>query len=231
MADFSTWPEAGPVTEVCCGPCTIPHHHLTFDWLKHIPDLARTSRHRHPSPHCELDFDIVFQSTNLRSTVALWSQSRHAQWPPHSALPSSAAPSPVCREHPPPPPCPHSDSPATHRDHPSSCSSELHSRPPPSAPFSPPFLRQSRAPSTTLRRCLTQSPATAATIGLSRGNITSESWQRMRHRTLTPYALYRLVSAALVPITVAPFAAGSLSPLIDGTLIGLLIIHTYIGFQ
>nr|POE79867.1 succinate dehydrogenase [ubiquinone] cytochrome b small subunit, mitochondrial [Quercus suber]POF05258.1 succinate dehydrogenase [ubiquinone] cytochrome b small subunit, mitochondrial [Quercus suber] len=41
----------------------------------------------------------------------------------------------------------------------------------------------------------------------------------------------RLISAALVPITVAPFAAGSLSPLIDGTFIGLIIIHSYIGFQ
>ncbi|KAK0260183.1 membrane anchor subunit of succinate dehydrogenase, Sdh4 [Friedmanniomyces endolithicus] len=41
----------------------------------------------------------------------------------------------------------------------------------------------------------------------------------------------RLVSAALLPITIAPFAAGSLSPLLDGTFIGLIIVHTYIGFQ
>ncbi|KAF2765692.1 succinate dehydrogenase flavo protein subunit, partial [Teratosphaeria nubilosa] len=41
----------------------------------------------------------------------------------------------------------------------------------------------------------------------------------------------RLISAALVPLTVAPFAAGSLSPLLDGTLIGLTIIHSFIGFQ
>ncbi|KAK1048615.1 membrane anchor subunit of succinate dehydrogenase, Sdh4 [Friedmanniomyces endolithicus] len=41
----------------------------------------------------------------------------------------------------------------------------------------------------------------------------------------------RLVSAALLPITIAPFAAGSLSPLLDGTFIGLIIVHTFIGFQ
>ncbi len=41
----------------------------------------------------------------------------------------------------------------------------------------------------------------------------------------------RLVSAALLPITVAPFAAGSLSPLLDGTFIGLIIVHSFIGFQ
>lgn len=41
----------------------------------------------------------------------------------------------------------------------------------------------------------------------------------------------RLLSAALVPITIAPFAAGSLSPLIDGTFIGMMLIHSYIGFQ
>lgn len=41
----------------------------------------------------------------------------------------------------------------------------------------------------------------------------------------------RLVSAALIPVTIAPFAAGALNPLLDGTLIGLTLIHTYIGFQ
>ncbi|KAF2169390.1 hypothetical protein M409DRAFT_65069 [Zasmidium cellare ATCC 36951] len=41
----------------------------------------------------------------------------------------------------------------------------------------------------------------------------------------------RLVSAALLPITIMPFAVGSLNPVLDGTFIGLIIIHTYIGFQ
>lgn len=41
----------------------------------------------------------------------------------------------------------------------------------------------------------------------------------------------RLVSAALIPMTILPFAAGSLNPLLDGTLISLIIVHSYIGFQ
>jgi succinate dehydrogenase (ubiquinone) membrane anchor subunit len=41
----------------------------------------------------------------------------------------------------------------------------------------------------------------------------------------------RLVSVGLIPITILPFAVGSLNPLLDGTLISLIIVHTYIGFQ
>ncbi|KXS97353.1 hypothetical protein AC578_10730 [Pseudocercospora eumusae] len=41
----------------------------------------------------------------------------------------------------------------------------------------------------------------------------------------------RLVSVGLIPVTIMPFAVGSLNPLLDGTLIGLIILHTYIGFQ
>ncbi|KAF2857681.1 hypothetical protein K470DRAFT_260578 [Piedraia hortae CBS 480.64] len=41
----------------------------------------------------------------------------------------------------------------------------------------------------------------------------------------------RLLSASLLPITIAPYAAGVFSPLMDGTFVGLLIIHSYIGFQ
>jgi len=41
----------------------------------------------------------------------------------------------------------------------------------------------------------------------------------------------RLISAAILPITVAPFAAGSLNPLMDGLFIGLILIHSHIGFQ
>merc|ERR1711939_448543 len=41
----------------------------------------------------------------------------------------------------------------------------------------------------------------------------------------------RIVSIGVLPLTVAPFAAGSLSPLLDGAFISLLIIHTYTGFQ
>ncbi|EME46794.1 hypothetical protein DOTSEDRAFT_70689 [Dothistroma septosporum NZE10] len=45
------------------------------------------------------------------------------------------------------------------------------------------------------------------------------------------WSMERLVSVALIPVTIAPFAAGALNPLLDGTLIGLTLIHTYIGFQ
>ncbi|WPH04977.1 succinate dehydrogenase flavoprotein subunit [Acrodontium crateriforme] len=41
----------------------------------------------------------------------------------------------------------------------------------------------------------------------------------------------RIISVGLIPLTVAPFAAGSLSPLLDGTLCGLIILHTYLGFS
>jgi len=41
----------------------------------------------------------------------------------------------------------------------------------------------------------------------------------------------RLMSAALIPITIAPFAAGSLNPVLDATLCAGIIIHSHIGFQ
>ncbi|KAH8197605.1 hypothetical protein TruAng_008237 [Truncatella angustata] len=41
----------------------------------------------------------------------------------------------------------------------------------------------------------------------------------------------RLLAASLVPITVAPFAAGSLNPVLDATLVGMIVIHSHTGFQ
>lgn len=41
----------------------------------------------------------------------------------------------------------------------------------------------------------------------------------------------RLASAALIPLTVAPFAAGSLNPITDAALCALILIHSHIGFQ
>ncbi|KAH6664091.1 CybS-domain-containing protein [Halenospora varia] len=41
----------------------------------------------------------------------------------------------------------------------------------------------------------------------------------------------RLVSAGLVPITLAPFAAGSLNPMTDAILCGAILIHSHIGFE
>ncbi|EPE24632.1 Fumarate reductase respiratory complex transmembrane subunit [Glarea lozoyensis ATCC 20868] len=41
----------------------------------------------------------------------------------------------------------------------------------------------------------------------------------------------RLVSAGLVPLTIAPFAAGSLNPMTDAVLCGAILIHSHIGFE
>lgn len=45
------------------------------------------------------------------------------------------------------------------------------------------------------------------------------------------WSMERAVSAALIPLTIVPFAAGSMHPILDGGLIGLIIMHSYIGFQ
>ncbi|KAL8943341.1 MAG: hypothetical protein Q9216_001116 [Gyalolechia sp. 2 TL-2023] len=39
------------------------------------------------------------------------------------------------------------------------------------------------------------------------------------------------MSAALVPLTIAPFAAGTLNPITDALLCAGIIIHSHIGFQ
>jgi len=41
----------------------------------------------------------------------------------------------------------------------------------------------------------------------------------------------RLISVGLVPLTIAPFASGSLNPLTDAILCGTLLIHSHIGFE
>lgn len=41
----------------------------------------------------------------------------------------------------------------------------------------------------------------------------------------------RLLAAGLVPLTVAPFAAGSLNPVADALLCGSLLVHSHLGFQ
>ncbi|KAL2039271.1 hypothetical protein N7G274_007939 [Stereocaulon virgatum] len=45
------------------------------------------------------------------------------------------------------------------------------------------------------------------------------------------WAFERLISAALIPLTVAPFAAGTLNPVTDAILCATLLIHSHIGFQ
>jgi len=41
----------------------------------------------------------------------------------------------------------------------------------------------------------------------------------------------RLVAAGLVPLTLAPFAAGSLNPTLDAVLCATLLVHSHLGFQ
>ncbi|KAI9868144.1 MAG: membrane anchor subunit of succinate dehydrogenase, Sdh4 [Trichoglossum hirsutum] len=41
----------------------------------------------------------------------------------------------------------------------------------------------------------------------------------------------RLVAVSLVPLTVAPFAAGSLNPATDAVLCAALLVHSHIGFD
>ncbi|KAF2970489.1 hypothetical protein GQX73_g3112 [Xylaria multiplex] len=41
----------------------------------------------------------------------------------------------------------------------------------------------------------------------------------------------RVIAAGLIPLTVAPFAAGSLNPVLDATLCALLLVHSHSGFQ
>ncbi|KAK0618405.1 CybS-domain-containing protein [Bombardia bombarda] len=41
----------------------------------------------------------------------------------------------------------------------------------------------------------------------------------------------RLIAASLIPLTVAPFAAGSLNPTMDAVLAAMILIHSHTGFQ
>ncbi|KAF5022330.1 hypothetical protein F66182_5617 [Fusarium sp. NRRL 66182] len=41
----------------------------------------------------------------------------------------------------------------------------------------------------------------------------------------------RLLAAGLVPLTVAPFASGSLNPTLDAILCSILLLHSHMGFQ
>jgi len=45
------------------------------------------------------------------------------------------------------------------------------------------------------------------------------------------WSFERLVSVALIPLTVAPFAAGSLNPVADAILGATLVVHSHIGFE
>jgi succinate dehydrogenase (ubiquinone) membrane anchor subunit len=45
------------------------------------------------------------------------------------------------------------------------------------------------------------------------------------------WIMERSVAAGLVPLTLAPFAAGSLNPYLDAALCALLLVHSHAGFQ
>lgn len=45
------------------------------------------------------------------------------------------------------------------------------------------------------------------------------------------WAFERAISVALIPLTIAPFAAGSLNPVTDAVFAAALIIHSHIGFE
>ncbi|OJD35841.1 mitochondrial succinate dehydrogenase cytochrome b small subunit [Diplodia corticola] len=45
------------------------------------------------------------------------------------------------------------------------------------------------------------------------------------------WSFERVIAIALVPLTVAPFAAGTLNPVTDAVLGALLVLHSHIGFQ
>lgn len=39
------------------------------------------------------------------------------------------------------------------------------------------------------------------------------------------------MAAALVPLSIAPFASGSLNPTLDAILVGTLLVHSHLGVQ
>ncbi|KAI0106904.1 CybS-domain-containing protein [Daldinia grandis] len=41
----------------------------------------------------------------------------------------------------------------------------------------------------------------------------------------------RLIAAGIIPLTIAPFAGGSLNPGLDAILCSLLLVHSHLGFQ
>ncbi|KAJ5167347.1 Succinate dehydrogenase cytochrome b small subunit [Penicillium canariense] len=43
--------------------------------------------------------------------------------------------------------------------------------------------------------------------------------------------VFRAVCVGLIPLSIAPFAAGSLNPVMDAILCSLLVAHSHIGFQ
>jgi len=75
-------------------------------------------------------------------------------------------------------------------------------------------------------------PPMGVTTGLSKGPSPHHQQNHSTHLSvLTDTSITRLVAAALIPVTIAPFAGGSLNPVLDATFCALLIVHSHIGFQ
>lgn len=74
-------------------------------------------------------------------------------------------------------------------------------------------------------RCQTQRQCTAPTTGRLRGKL--QSLIPVEHAAKQS----RIMSAGLIPLTVAPFATGSLNPTLDSLLIAGILIHSHIGFE
>ena len=77
----------------------------------------------------------------------------------------------------------------------------------------------------------------AAVVPESSPNHGSYHWTFERYVLSTTngttflFEVSRIIAASLIPLTVAPFAAGSLHPVTDAILCGALLIHSHIGFQ
>ena len=85
---------------------------------------------------------------------------------------------------------------------------------------------------TMLRQCPHHIPHMGVTTGLSRGPSPHHQQNHSEPLSaLTDTSITRLVAAALIPVTIAPFAGGSLNPVLDATFCALLIVHSHIGFQ
>lgn len=86
-----------------------------------------------------------------------------------------------------------------------------------------------------LLRFLLPLPLTEATTGPLRGayRIYIYIYNRNSGIGLERFLTFicRIISATLIPLTIAPFASGSVSPVLDAVLCGALVIHSHIGFQ
>lgn len=75
------------------------------------------------------------------------------------------------------------------------------------------------------QKCPNPVPAMAPIIGPSNG------MSLFSHQFDLTDPNKSLVSAVLIPVTIAPFAAGTMNPVLDATLCALIVVHSHIGFQ